>query len=87
MTMVQHPTFDKLQALRLSGMSQALVEQMQTPEIAALSFEERLGLLVDRESTERENRRLTTACAGPNCAKPPASKLWTIGIRVDSISP
>jgi DNA replication protein DnaC len=41
-------------------MSQALVEQMQTPEIAALSCEERLGLLVDRESTERENRRLTT---------------------------
>jgi DNA replication protein DnaC len=33
---------------------------MQTPDIAALSFEERLGLLVDRESTERENRRLTT---------------------------
>jgi DNA replication protein DnaC len=33
---------------------------MQTPEIATLSFEERFGLLVDRESTERENRRLTT---------------------------
>jgi hypothetical protein len=33
---------------------------MQMPEITALSFAERLGLLVDRESTERENRRLTT---------------------------
>jgi len=60
MTMLNHPTFEKLHALRLSGMYQALVEQMQMPEIAALSFEERLGLLVDRESTERENRRLTT---------------------------
>ena len=58
--MLNHPTFEKLHALRLSGMYQALVEQMQMPEIAALSFEERLGLLVDRESTERENRRLTT---------------------------
>ena len=58
--MLNHPTFEKLHALRLSGMSQALMEQMQMPEITALSFEERLGLLVDRESTERENRRLTT---------------------------
>ena len=58
--MLNHPTFEKLHILRLSGMYQALVEQMQTPDIAALSFEERLGLLVDRESTERENRRLTT---------------------------
>jgi DNA replication protein DnaC len=41
-------------------MYQALVEQLQMPDIAALTFEERLGLLVDRESTERENRRLTT---------------------------
>jgi DNA replication protein DnaC len=60
MTMLNHPTFDKLLALRLSGMYQALMEQMQTPDITALSFEERLGLLVDRESPERENRRLTT---------------------------
>ena len=58
--MLNHPTFEKLHALRLSGMYQALMEQMQMPEITALSFEERLGLLVDRESTERENRRLTT---------------------------
>jgi DNA replication protein DnaC len=58
--MLNHPTFDKLHALRLSGMYHALVEQMQTPDITALSFEERLGLLVDREMTERETRRLTT---------------------------
>ena len=58
--MLTHPTLDKLHALRLAGMSHALVEQMQTPDIATLSFEERLGLLVDRESTERENRRPTT---------------------------
>jgi IstB-like ATP binding protein len=51
---------DNLQALRFYGMYHALVEQMQRPETATLSFEERLGLLVDRECTEREDRRLTT---------------------------
>lgn len=58
--MLHHPTLDKLQALRLHGMYHALVEQMQMPDITTLSFEERLGLLVDRELTEREDRRLTT---------------------------
>ena len=58
--MLTHPTLDKLQTLRLTGMYQALVEQLQMPDIAALTFEERFGLLVDRECTERENRRLTT---------------------------
>src|SRR5215831_4074334 len=58
--MLTQPTLDKLQTLRLAGMYQALVEQLQMPDIAALTFEERLGLLVDRELTERENRRLTT---------------------------
>ena len=41
-------------------MYQALVEQLQVPDIMTLTFEERFGLLVDRECTERENRRLTT---------------------------
>src|SRR2546427_3076333 len=57
---LHHPTLDRLQTLRLRGMSHALVEQMQMPEIAPLTFEERLGLLVDRECTEREERRLPT---------------------------
>lgn len=58
--MLTHPTLDKLHALKLTGMVQALSEQMTTPDITALSFEERLGLLVDREMTERDNRRLKT---------------------------
>lgn len=56
--MLNHPTLDKLQTLRLSGMLKALNEQQQMPEIDSLGFEERLGLLIDREVTERENRRL-----------------------------
>src|SRR5256714_1337333 len=58
--MLTHPTLDTLQTLKLSGMYHALAEQLQMSDIAALSFEERLGLLVDRELTERDNRRLTT---------------------------
>jgi hypothetical protein len=58
--MLPQPTLDTLQTRRLTGMYQALVEQFQRPAIAALTFEERLGLLVDRALTERETRRLTT---------------------------
>jgi DNA replication protein DnaC len=52
------PTIDKLHALSLGGMARALAEQLERPEYQALSFEERLGLLVDREAQDRENRRL-----------------------------
>jgi len=55
-----HPIFEKLERLRFYGMLKTLEEQMQMPDIDQLSFEERLGLLVDREMTERENRRLKT---------------------------
>lgn len=58
--MLTHPTLEKLRALNLVGMLRALQEQLQLPEYAHLSFEERLGLLVDREVTERQNRRLAT---------------------------
>ena len=56
--MLSHPTLDKLHELKLTGMVHALSDQMQMPDITDLSFEERLGLLVDREMTERDNRRL-----------------------------
>lgn len=55
--MLIHPTLDKLRSLKCPGMAAALTEQMTLPDIDALSFEERLGLLVDRELTERDNRR------------------------------
>jgi len=56
--MLIHPTLDKLQVLRLAGMAKAYEEQSQMQDIAELSFDERLGLLVDREITERQNRCL-----------------------------
>ena len=58
--MLLNPTLEKLQALKLTGMAQALDEQFKSPDINQLSFEERLGLMIDREATERDNRRLKT---------------------------
>lgn len=56
--MLRHPTLDKLNSLKLHGMIRALEEQHTLPDIGELSFEERLGLLADRELTDRGNRRL-----------------------------
>jgi DNA replication protein DnaC len=58
--MLKHATLDQLAELKLHGMARAFEEQMQMPEIRSLSFEERLGLLVEREATERASRRLTS---------------------------
>ena len=61
--MLIHPILDKLQTLRFFGMLSALDEQMKMPDIENLSFEDRLGLLVDREMADRQNRRFNTRLA------------------------
>lgn len=57
--MLIQPTLDSLNQLKLNGMATALSEQMTQTSAQSLSFEDRLGLLVEREITYRENRRLT----------------------------
>lgn len=56
--MLVSPTVDKLHDLNLTGMARALMEQRDNAEYHSLTFEERLGLLVDREALDRSNRRL-----------------------------
>jgi len=56
--MLTQPTLTTLRELGLLGMADALEAQQREPEIQALSFEERLGLLVDREWSVRQSRRL-----------------------------
>jgi DNA replication protein DnaC len=56
--MLTQPLLEKLSALKLSGFRSALEEQYENPHYAELSFEERLGLLVDVETTRRKNSRL-----------------------------
>ena len=56
--MLYHPTVEKLAELRLMGMHAGLLEQQDLTDIEALGFDERLGLLLDREATFRAERRL-----------------------------
>ena len=56
--MLTQPLLDKLSQLGLTGFRAALEEQLHSPHYADLSFEERLGLLVDIEATRRANNRL-----------------------------
>ena len=58
--MLIHPTLDQLRALRLEGMAKAFEDQLQSSEVEDLRFEDRLALLIDREVTERNNRRMQT---------------------------
>ena len=57
--MLMQSTIKKLAAMKLTGMAEALHRQMQDPEMGQLSFEERLGLLVDQQWTWSENKALT----------------------------
>ena len=56
--MLTQPLLDKLSKLHLSGFRAALEEQLHNPQYTDLSFEERLGLLVDIETTRRANNSL-----------------------------
>jgi DNA replication protein DnaC len=56
--MLIHPTAERLRALGLAAMADALVELQNAPDAAELTREDWLGLLVDREATSRENKRL-----------------------------
>jgi DNA replication protein DnaC len=56
--MLQEPIMEKLAAMRLLGMRDALKAQEQDPASRELSFLERLGLLVDQQWTWRENQAL-----------------------------
>jgi len=56
--MLLHPTLEKLRALKLPGMARALEEQQSQRDIESFTFEERLGLLLDHESTLRDGKVL-----------------------------
>jgi DNA replication protein DnaC len=57
--MLAQPMLEKLSHLRLEGMLSAFKEQAQDENCREMNFEERFGLLVDREMTVRDDKRLT----------------------------
>jgi hypothetical protein len=56
--MLTQQTLTRLRDLKLDGMARGFVEQLAQPVAHGLAFEERFGLLVDREVTWRDTRRL-----------------------------
>jgi DNA replication protein DnaC len=56
-------TVDKLITMKLHGMAEAVQEQIKSRAYKDLSFEERLGMLVDREMDSRQDRKLRTLLA------------------------
>jgi len=56
--MLTQPLLQQLHTLRLRGMAAALERQLENREHSALSFEERLGLMLQHEMTERASARL-----------------------------
>ncbi len=56
--MILEETIQKLLQLNLKVMAQSLREMAEQPGFAAMSFEDSIALIVDREWTDRQNRRL-----------------------------
>ena len=56
--MLNQQTIEKLHALKLIGMAEAFKDQLSQPDIDRLSFEERFGIIVDRQWTWKEDCRM-----------------------------
>src|SRR5437588_7182328 len=56
--MLNQPTLEKLQTMKLHGMADAFRAQLQTTDMSQLSFEERFAMLVDQQWLWKENRAL-----------------------------
>ena len=70
--MLDSATIDGLKALRLDTMAAALAEQHEQASYTGLGFDERLGLLVDRELTARASRRMNRCLKAARLRAPAA---------------
>ncbi len=68
--MTREQTFDKLYRMKLHGMAKALEEHLSQPDMASLSFEERLAMLVDAQWLWRENRSLASRLRNARLKQP-----------------
>ena len=68
--MLIHQTLERLHELRLTGMAHALEEQLRMHDVDTLAFEDRLGLLLEREVTVRDDRRLARRDILESCGTP-----------------
>jgi hypothetical protein len=61
--MLIHPTVERLRALGLTAMADTLIELQNNPQATEMPHADWLGLLIDREATFRDNRRLSRRLA------------------------
>ena len=57
--MMTQQTLDKLYDMKLTAMAEAFSQQITQPDLGDLSFEDRFAMLVDRQWTFKEDRRMT----------------------------
>jgi len=57
--MLTQATLDKMQAMKMADLAEAFGQQLRSSDYAELSFEERVGLMIDCEWTAREQRKLS----------------------------
>ena len=81
--MLQQPLLDKLSQLRLNAFRIALEEQWLTPHYADLAFEERLGLLLDIEVTQRTHNRLQRRIRAAKFSLPATLQDFKLEVIVD----
>ena len=70
--MVNMTTVTKLQEMKLSTMASAFQEQMKNPDFQNLTFEERVGLMVDQEWATRKNNHMNRLMKGAGFSVPSA---------------
>ena len=75
--MLDHPTHQRLRDLKLDGMADAFAELQQQADAATLSHAEWLGLLIDREATNRSTKRYQTRML--------AAKLRHVGAAIEDV--
>ena len=85
--MLTHPTVERLRSSAWPAWPTPSSSCRQPERRRASATPRWLGLLVDREATERDNQRLTAGCAMPGCASAPSSRTSTIAPRAASTAP
>lgn len=57
--MLTQATIDKMHTMKMASLAEAFERQIRSPECAQMSFEERVGMMIDTEHDAREQRKLT----------------------------
>jgi hypothetical protein len=83
--MLTHPLAERLRGLGMAAMADAFLEMQSNATAADLAREDWLGLLLDREATARDNKRLArrASCAvSGDCWENNAAAAWAFVRRV-----